>query len=104
MTHQYLEEILYTNQISKFLTGSIFGIYAAIITVFRKSKISTLILYVECHPFFPNPEASIIAITTLAKVLNIEVDTTDIQKKMEQLIIQHRNLMEETIRALYNNN
>ena len=100
VTHQSLEEILYTNQISKFLTGSIFGIDAAIITVFRKSKIPTLILYAECHPFFPDPEASIIAITTLAKILNIEVDTTDIQKKMERLRIQHRNLMEETIRAL----
>jgi len=100
VTHQSLEEILYTNQISKFLTGSIFGTDAAIITVFRKSKIPTLILYAECHPFFPDPEASIIAIMTLAKVLNIEVDTTDIQKKMERLRIQHRNLMEETIHAL----
>lgn len=100
VTHQSLEEILYTNQISKFLTGSIFGTDAAIITIFRKSKIPTLILYAECHPFFPDPEASIIAITTLAKVLNIKVDTTDIQKKMERLRIQHRNLMEETIRAL----
>ncbi|MEK6980582.1 MAG: PAC2 family protein [Thermoproteota archaeon] len=100
VTHQSLEEILYTNQISKFLTGSIFGTDAAIITIFRKSKIPTLILYAECHPFFPDPEASIIAIITLAKVLNIKVDTTDIQKKMERLRIQHRNLMEETIRAL----
>jgi uncharacterized protein len=100
VTHQSLEEILYTNQISKFLTGSIFGTDAAIITVFRKSKIPTLILYAECHPFFPDPEASIIAITTLSKILNIKVDTTDIQKKMERLRIQHRNLMEETIRAL----
>ena len=100
VTHQSLEEILYTNQISKFLTGSIFGTDAAIITILRKSKIPTLILYAECHPFFPDPEASIIAITTLSKILNIEVDTTDIQKKMERLRIQHRNLMEETIRAL----
>lgn len=100
VTHQSLEETLYANQISKFLTGSIFGTDAAMITVFRKSKIPALILYTECHPFFPDPEASIIAITTLAKVLNIEVDTTDIQKKMERLRIQHRNLMEETIRAL----
>jgi len=100
VTHQSLEEILYTNQISKFLTGSIFGADAAIISVFRKSKIPTMILYAECHPFFPNPEASIIAITTLAKILNIKVDTIDIQKKMERLRIQHRNLMEETIRTL----
>ncbi|MCV0399349.1 MAG: PAC2 family protein [Nitrosarchaeum sp.] len=100
VTHQSLEEILYDNQISKFLSGSIFGTDAAIITVFRKSKVPALILYAECHPFFPDPEASILAITTLAKVLNVKVDTTDIKKRMERLRIQHRNLMEETIRAL----
>ncbi|QUC64575.1 proteasome assembly chaperone family protein [Nitrosopumilus sp. K4] len=99
-THQPLEELLYKNEIPKFLAGSIFGTDAAIITVFRKSKTPALILYAECHPFFPDPEASILAITTLAKVLNVKVDTTDIKKKMERLRIQHRNLMEETIRAL----
>ena len=100
VTHQSIEEVLYTNHISKFLAGSIFGTDAAIISVFRKSKIPALILYAECHPFFPDPEASILAITTLAKILNVTVDTTDIQKKMERLRIQHRNLMDETIRAL----
>lgn len=99
-THQSLEEILYENGIPKFLAGSIFGTDAAMISIFRKSKIPALILYAECHPFFPDPEASILAIETLAKVLNIKVDTTDIKKKMERLRIQHRNLMEETIRAL----
>jgi len=100
VTHQSLEETLYKNQISKFLAGSIFGTDAAIISVFRKSKIPALILYTECHPFFPDPEASIVAIITLAKVLNIKIDTTDIQKKMEHLRIQRRNLMDETIRSL----
>ena len=100
VTHQSLEEVLYTNQVSKFLAGSIFGTDAAIISIFRKSKIPALILYAECHPFFPDPEASVLAIITLAKILNVKVDTTDIQKKMERLRIQHRNLMEETVRAL----
>ena len=100
VTHQSLEETLYTNQISKFLAGSIFGTDAAIISVFRKSKIPALILYTECHPFFPDPEASIVAIISLAKILNIKIDTTDIQKKMEHLRIQRRNLMDETIRTL----
>lgn len=100
VTHQSLEELLYENEIPKFLAGSIFGTDAAIISVFRKSKVPVLILYAECHPFFPDPEASILAITTLAKVLNVKVDTTDIQKRMERLRIQHRNLMEETVRAL----
>ncbi len=99
-THPVLESILYNNHIPKFLDGSIFGTDAAIISVFRKTKIPALILYAECHPFFPDPEASIVAIVTLSKILDVKVDTKDIQKKMERLRIQHRNLMEETLRAL----
>jgi len=51
-THKSLEETLYTNRIQKFLSGSIFGTDAALISVFRKSTIPALILYAECHPFF----------------------------------------------------
>ena len=100
VTHPVLESILYNNQIPKFLDGSIFGTDAAIISVFRKTKIPALVLYAECHPFFPDPEASIVAIITLAKILDVKVDTKDIQKTIEKLRIQHRNLMEETLRAL----
>ena len=57
-------------------------------------------LYSECHPFFPDPEASVHAITILSKILKIKIDTSDIQKKLEYLRIQHRNLMQETINAL----
>ena len=99
-THPELDKILYDNEIPKFLDGSIFGTDAAIISVFRKTKIPVLFLYAECHPFFPNPEASIAAILTLGKVLGVKVDTNDIQNKMDKLRIQHRNLMEETAKAL----
>ncbi len=99
-THPILESLLYSNQIPKFLDGSIFGTDAAIISVFRKTKIPALMLYAECHPFFPDPKASIVAIVTLAKILDIKVDTRDIQNKIDKLRIQYRNLMEETIRAL----
>jgi predicted ATP-grasp superfamily ATP-dependent carboligase len=100
VTHSILDNILYNNQIPKFLDGSIFGTDAAIMSVFRKTKIPALVLYAECHPFFPDPEASIVAIVTLAKILDIKVDTKDIQNRIEKLRIQHRKLMEETIRAL----
>ena len=100
LTHLLLDNILYKNKIPKFLDGSIFGTDAAIISVFRKTKIPALVLYAECHPFFPDPKASIIAIVTLAKILKIKIDTQDIQKKIDRLRIQHRNLMEETIRTL----
>ena len=100
VTHPTLENILYNNKIPKFLNGSISGTDATIISVFRKTKIPVLVLYAECHPFFPDPKASIVAIVTLAKILNIKVDIHDIQNKIDKLGIQHRNLMEETIRAL----
>ena len=99
-THTDLDNLLYKNHISKFLDGSIFGTDAAIITIFRKTKIPALVLYAECHPFFPDPEAAINAIVTMSKILGIKIDTSDIENKMERLRIQHRNLMEETIKAL----
>ena len=100
VTHQSLEKLLYQNAIPKFLSGTVFGTDAAIISSFRASNIPALVLYCECHPFFPDPEASVHAITVLSKILNVKIDTTDIQKKLEYLRIQHRNLMQETINAL----
>ncbi|MGB0856028.1 MAG: proteasome assembly chaperone family protein [Nitrosopumilus sp.] len=99
-THSVLDKILYENEIPKFLDGSIFGTDAAIISVFRKTDIPVLMLYAECHPFFPDPEASITAIITLGKILKIKADTSDIQNKIDKLRIQYRNLMEETTRTL----
>ena len=99
-TDSVLDQTLYKNHIPKFLDGSIFGTDAAMISVFRKTQIPVLILYAVCHPFFPDPEAAISAIITLSKILEIKVNTEDIQNKIERLRIQHRNLMEQTIRAL----
>ena len=100
VTHSILDSLLYDHQVSKFLDGSIFGTDAAIISVFRKTNIPALILYAECHPFFPDPEASIVAIVTLSNILDVKIDTLDIENRMEKLRIQHRNLMENTMRTL----
>lgn len=100
VTDESLEKIMYENDIAKFVAGTIIGTDATVITIFRNYKIPLMILYTSCHPFFPDPQASIFAITSLAKVLKVQVDTTDIQKRIDYLRIQHRNLMQETIEAL----
>lgn len=100
-TDESLEKLLYDNSIPKFLAGSIIGTDAAVINTFRNYGIPLLMLYTSCHPFFPDPQASVHAITSLASVINIQVDTTDIQKRVDYLRIQHRNLMQETLEALY---
>lgn len=100
-TDESLEKIMYDNDIPKFLAGSIIGTDATVITTLRSSGVPLLMLYTQCHPYFPDPQASVFAITSLAKVLNIKVDTTDIQKRVDYLRIQHRNLMQETLEALH---
>ena len=99
-TQTKLENILYVNSIPKFLDGSIFGTDAIIISIFRQKKIPLLLLYAECHPYFPDPEAASVAIKTLAKLLDIKINEKEIQDRMEKLRIQHRNLMEETVKAI----
>jgi uncharacterized protein len=95
VTHKNLEKLLYDNDIPKFISGTIFGTDAVMISAFRSSDIPALVLYCECHP-----EASVHAITVLSKILKVEIDTTEIKQKLEHLRIQHRNLMQETLSAL----
>lgn len=99
-TDQSFEKIMYENEMPKFIAGSIIGTDATVITTFRNYKIPLLMMYTTCHPFFPDPQASVAAITSLAKLLKIQVDTTDIQKRIDYLKIQHKNLMQETLDAL----
>lgn len=99
VTHQILEKELYEAEIPKFLTGSISGTEAAIISLFRTSNIPVMVLYAECHPLFPDANATK-AITLLSKIIKVKIDTRDIQKKLEYLRVQHCNLIQETIDAL----
>jgi uncharacterized protein len=99
-TDPVFDKIMYENDIPKFLSGTIIGNDALVILTFRNYRIPLLMLYTACHPFFPDPQASIHAITSLARVLKIQVDTTEIQKRVDYLKIQHRNLMQETLDIL----
>ncbi|MFY9301396.1 MAG: PAC2 family protein [Candidatus Nitrosotenuis sp.] len=99
-TDPSLDKIMYENDIPKFIAGSIIGTDATVIMILKNYGIPLLMLYTSCHPFFPDPQASISAITSLAKVLKIQVDTTEIQKRIDYLRIQHRSLMQETLDML----
>jgi uncharacterized protein len=76
------------------------GTDAAMVATFRKSNMPVALLYTECHPFFPDPEAALHAITIIAKIFEFQIDITDIKNRIEYLRIQNRKLMEETLAAL----
>jgi uncharacterized protein len=101
VTHKSLEIVLYENVIPKFLSGTIFDTDAVVISALRRSNIPTIMLYAECHPLFPDPIASVRAITIISKILKIQIDVKDIEKKLEHLRIEHRKLMQQTIDAFY---
>ena len=99
VTHKSLEIVLYENVIPKFLSGTIFDTDAVVLSALRRSNIPTIMLYAECHPLFPDPIASVRAITIISKILKIQIDVKDIKKKLEHLRIEHRKLMQQTIDA-----
>jgi uncharacterized protein len=101
VTDESLDKLLYDNDIPKFLAGSIVGTDAVVITVLRNMHIPLLMLYTSCHPYFPDPQASLYAVMSLARVLKLKVDTSDIQKRIDYLRIQHRSLMQETLEAMH---
>ena len=59
-----------------------------------------MILYTECNFFFPDPAAAISATQILAKILKVKIDTTEIQKSVDALRLQNRQLMQETLQRL----
>lgn len=103
VTHNSLDNLLYENDIPKFLSGTIFGTDAAVISTLRGANIPTVMLYTECHPLFPDQKAAILAISILSKILKVQIDEKDVTKKLEFLHIQYRKLMQQTIDVLQQN-
>ena len=100
VTNEKLDEVLYQNEIQKFLSGMIAGPDATILTKLKSSPIPTIVLYTECNFFFPDPEAAINSINTISKILKIEIDIAEFKKQIDFLRLQSRQLMEETLTVL----
>lgn len=100
VTDERLERVLYENEIPKFLSGMITGPDATILTTLRNSSIPTMILYTRCNFFFPDPEASMMMIQTISKILKIPIDLNEFKKQIDFLRLQNRQLMEETLAVL----
>jgi uncharacterized protein len=99
-TDDKLDQVLYENEIPKFLSGMIAGPDATILTKLKNSPIPTIVLYTECNLFFPDPEAAIHSINTIARIIKKEIDVTEFKKQIDFLRLQSRQLMEDTLTIL----
>lgn len=100
VTDEKLDKVLYENEIPKFLSGMIAGPDATILTKLKNSPVPTIVLYTECNFFFPDPEAAIHTINTVAHIIKKEIDITEFKKQIDFLRLQSRHLMEETLTIL----
>ena len=100
VTNEKLDNIMYENEIPKFLSGVIAGPDAIILTYLKNSSIPTLILFTECNLFFPDPESAMHTIQTIAKIVNRDIDLTEFKKQINFLRLQGRHLMEETLNVM----
>ncbi len=100
VTDERLETLMYENDIPKFLSGMIAGPDATILSYLKESPVPALILYTQCNFFFPDPESAMHTIKVISKIIKKEIDITDFKKQINFLRLQGRQLMEETLNVI----
>lgn len=99
-TNKGMIELLRTHNVSLFSDGVLFGPYAAIIKESVSQKIPSLTLFAQSHLNFPDPIASIEALSIVNKVLGTNVDLKPLHDEAEIIRIKTRELMKQTEGAL----
>ncbi len=95
-TTKDMAEVLGSQNIALFNDGVLFGPYAAIIKECVSQKVPTLSLFAQSHLNFPDPMASIEALSIVNKVLTTNIDLKPLQDEAEIIRIKTRELMKQT--------
>jgi uncharacterized protein len=95
-TNKDMTELLRSQNIALFEDGVLFGPYAAIIKECVSQNVPTLTLFAQSHLNFPDPMASIEALSIVNKVLETNIDLKPLQKEAEMIRIRTRELMRQT--------
>ena len=82
------------------LDASIVGADAGAISALKKSSITNLILYTICNMKFPDADAVVKAVETMAQIINVKIDTSEFEKKLEQISKNNERLIERTRKIL----
>lgn len=99
-TSKELIELIRSASITLFSDGVLFGTYAAVIKECVSQKIPSLTLLAQSHLNFPDPTASIEALSVMNKVLKTNIDLKALKEEAEMIRIKTRELMKQTEGAL----
>jgi uncharacterized protein len=76
--------------------GIIMGVYASIIKSCMNESIPVLTLLTQSHSSFPDPFASIEALSVINKALSMNIDLSELRHEAELIRIRTRELMKQT--------
>jgi uncharacterized protein len=79
-----------------FENGILIGPYALLLKEAMRKRIPAHVLLTESFLEFPDPEAAAVGLTTLSKIIGIEIDVGELLQQAEMIRLRARDLMRRT--------
>lgn len=74
----------------------ILGVDASVISAIKNSEIPCIVLYTTCRMMFPDDDAIIKSIKTLADIIKVQVETEKFEEQLEKISKENEKLIAET--------
>ena len=74
----------------------ILGVDASVISALKNSEIPCVVLYTTCRMMFPDDDAIIKSIKTLAGIIKVKVETEKFEEQLEKISKENEKLIAET--------
>ena len=76
--------------------ATVLGVDASVISALKNSEIPSIVLYTTCRMMFPDDDAIIKSIKTLANIIKVKVETDKFEERLEKISKENGKLIEET--------
>jgi len=80
--------------------GFMVGMHASIMKEALKAKVPSLILLAQSHSQYPDPGAAASIVTSLNRLLNLNVDVKGLLEQAEEIRLRMRELMQRTSKSM----
>ena len=78
--------------------ATILGTDAGVISALKKTETPSLVLYTTSRPMFPDADAIVKAVETLAGIIDVKVDVEKFEEQLERISEQNERMIDETKR------
>lgn len=78
--------------------ATILGTDAGVISALKKVKTQCLIIYTTSRPLFPDADAIVKAVETLASIIDVKVDVEKFEERLDKMSEQNEKMIDQTKR------